>query len=329
MNQLKHIVISGGGPLFIYGFGVFRELVKRRRLSIESIESIHGTSSGSIIAFLLASKLDMNNVCDYLTNFPYNKYFSLKIDTMFRLNSKQGVFNKNQIDFFIDPLLKTLNWDLDICLADVNLKTGINLHIYSSNLNTFDIIDFNHIDYPYITLKDAIYASCAHPILFEPHYLCLTKEDTTKTCLIDGGLFCNVPLGACIERYYEKDFNKFQFTEHDGSKDKLDNCKNEIFCLHYAKYDQKLMLYENDSFIKYIKILLVKMILGSEKHTLANLLPFINNNFAITLNGDELDWNLLLKDITMRERAMGEVSKNQVSAFLKKRGDNEIYSDIT
>jgi patatin-like phospholipase/acyl hydrolase len=308
MNNIKHIVLSGGGPLSLYGFGVLRELKKRNILNFNNITSIHGTSSGSILAFLIASKLNMDDISTYLKEFPYNKYYSLKFDKIVNLGIKQGLFGMKEFNTFIDPFLKTLNWDLSISLSDVKEKTGINLHIYTADFNNFSVIDFNNIDYPHISLKDALYASCAHPIMFEPHYLNLNIENKMeKTCLIDGGLFCNVPLGYCIEKYYTKNENNNTNISYN----------DEIFCLHYRKKYNEMKMEENYSFMKYIKLLIIKLILNSEKHVLDDLLPHIKYNCEINLKDEELDWNILFKNENVREKALTELSVYHTDTFLK------------
>lgn len=303
LSKLKHIVISGGGPLAFYSFGVLRELHKRQLFNINTIQSIHGTSSGSLIAFIVASKLNMDDINDYLLNFPYNKYFSIKFDNMINLTSKQGLFDKHTIDILIDPILKTLNWDNNISLQEMREHTGINLHIYSTELNTFEIVDFNANDTPMISLKDALYASCAHPIMFSPHYI-YSDSKFTDACLIDGGLLCNVPLASCMERYCEQDYKT--------------HCNNEILCIHYNKNMPKTVVRENAGFLSYFKTLLLHLVLNSEKYNFKQYLPYIKYNCEIVLNETELDWNKLLNDRDFRANALNEISILKTDELIKK-----------
>lgn len=302
LSNLKHIVISGGGPLAFYSFALLRELYKKKLLNRNTLESMHGTSSGSLVAFIIASKIEINDIDEYLLEFPYNKYFSIKFDNMINLSNNQGLFNKQTIDILIDPILKTLNWDEKISLHQMKENTGINLHIYSTELNTFKIVDFNALDTPLITLKDALYASCAHPIMFSPHYI--EHSEYNDACFIDGGILCNVPLVPCMDRYYGSDYKS--------------HCNDEILCIHYNKNMPQTIVREKDSVLTYFKTLIQRLIQNSEKYDFKMYLPYIKYNCEIFLNEEELNWNKLLNDKEYRRKALNEISILKANEFISR-----------
>ncbi len=46
---IKHLVISGGGPIIIQMLASIQELEERNYLKMKDIESIYGTSAGAIL----------------------------------------------------------------------------------------------------------------------------------------------------------------------------------------------------------------------------------------------------------------------------------------
>jgi len=50
---IKHLVISGGGPIMIQIMSAIQELERKDFLNLKNIETIYGTSAGAIIGFFL------------------------------------------------------------------------------------------------------------------------------------------------------------------------------------------------------------------------------------------------------------------------------------
>ena len=61
------------------------------------------------------------------------------------------------------------------------------------NMEWKDITEyFSHTTHPEMSVVEAIYRSCALPIVFSPHC-------DGETCYLDGGLMTNYPVNCCIE----------------------------------------------------------------------------------------------------------------------------------
>ena len=71
-------------------------------------------------------------------------------------------------------------------------KTGVKMHIYTVELNTFKLICISHTTHPNWRLMDALYASSSLPFFLKP--LCIEKS-----IFIDGGIFLNYPLSECLK----------------------------------------------------------------------------------------------------------------------------------
>ena len=77
-------------------------------------------------------------------------------------------------------------------MSELYEKTKIDFYIYVSELNSFTCECISHKTHPDWTVVDAVYASCALPIIFKP-LICGEKA------YADGGFFLNYPISKCIE----------------------------------------------------------------------------------------------------------------------------------
>jgi predicted patatin/cPLA2 family phospholipase len=330
MNNIKHLVISGGGPLFLYSFGVLRELKKRNIINFNEIKSIYGTSSGSIVSLLVSCGVNFDDIAQYLIDYPYEKNFTMSFDKLMNLSKNQGLININTVDHFIDPLLKTANMNTNINLKDYYETTNIDLHIYSTEVNEFKTVDLNYRDYPYVRLKDAIYASCAIPVLFEPCYLDIsnltpinkegiqdnhkkTVNSNVQECFIDGGIFCNIPLGACMEREYGYTFDKLYNIENYTANE---DYKNEILCVRYERNTHNSVIHKKDNLVTFINSLTQKIIKHMETHETYNLLNYINNDIIIDLKNNETNWFNIIRSRESRNDILNKHSIDICSEIL-------------
>ena len=104
-NIIKHIVISGGGPAGIQTIGALQQLEKNGFWNIENIESIYSTSIGGIIAILLALKFEWETVNDYIIKRPWHETMHFKVNQVFDMFSKKGLYDISLIQMFFKPFL--------------------------------------------------------------------------------------------------------------------------------------------------------------------------------------------------------------------------------
>jgi len=76
-------------------------------------------------------------------------------------------------------------------MAEFYEWSGIDLHIFLTELNGFEQVEICFERYPDWKLVDAIYASCTLPAIFAP----IIKDNK---CYIDGGFFNNYPIKSCF-----------------------------------------------------------------------------------------------------------------------------------
>ena len=189
---LKHLVISGGGPIMIQVIGAIQHLEKNEIINMDNIESIYGTSAGAIVGVLICLKYDWETINDYIIKRPWQDVFPIKVQNIFEAYTKKGIFDIKTIEKCFKPLLDAKDIPMDINLEDFYKLSNIDLHIFSFEINEYKVQDISHLTHPNLKLMTAIQMTCGLPILVTP--VCIDNK-----CFIDGGMACNYPLNYCIE----------------------------------------------------------------------------------------------------------------------------------
>jgi len=189
---IKHLVISGGGPIMIQVLAAIQHLEQNSFLSLETIESIYGTSAGAIVGVLMCLKFDWETINDYIIKRPWQDVFPVKVQNIFDAYTKKGLFDSKTIEKCFKPLLDAKDIPMDIQLADFYKLSNIELHFFSFEINEYKVQDISYLTHPTLPLMTAIHMTCALPVLVNP--VCIDDK-----CYIDGGLACNYPINYCIE----------------------------------------------------------------------------------------------------------------------------------
>jgi predicted acylesterase/phospholipase RssA len=189
---IKHLVISGGGPILVQVLGAIQHLEQHNFVDITKIESIYGTSAGAIIGVLICLKFDWNTINDYVIKRPWKDVFPIKVQNILEAYSKKGLFDVTTIEKCFKPLLDAKDISMNITLEEFYHLSHIDFHMFTFEINEYKIQDISHITHPTLSLITAIQMTCALPILVAP--ICIDDK-----CFIDGGMSCNYPLSYCIE----------------------------------------------------------------------------------------------------------------------------------
>jgi len=197
-KTIKHLVISGGGISGLLAYGRLRQMHQDETLNMNNIEGIYGTSAGSILAVILALKYDWDIIDDYIIKRPWHQIFKYDLYSILGAMYKRGVYDICIIEEILSPLLKGMDLSPDITMAKFFEFSNIDLHVYTTNLNDFELVDISHKTHPEWRVIDAVYASSCLPILFSP----FSKDGVFY---IDGGIFLNYPLEPCIKTATDSD----------------------------------------------------------------------------------------------------------------------------
>ena len=189
---IKHLVISGGGPVLIQILGAIQHLERNEIVHMNEIESIYGTSAGAIIGILICLKFDWDTINDYIIKRPWHDVFPIKVQNIFDAYTKKGIFDIKTVEKCFKPLLDAKDIPMDINLEDFYKFSKIELHLFSFEINEYKIQDISYLTHPKLSLMTAVQMTCAIPILITP--VCFDDK-----CYIDGGMACNYPLNHCIE----------------------------------------------------------------------------------------------------------------------------------
>ncbi len=188
---IKHLVISGGGPLGFRYLGALQHLEENNYWHINNIESIYATSAGTIIAVLMCLKFDWNTLNKYMIERPWKDAFKVSVKQIWNAYANKGLFDTQICEIVFKPLLKAKDLNLNITLKEFYEFSKIDLHFFSFDVNKFETVDLNHTVYPDMLLVQALTMSSALPGIFMPTFL-------DNKCLIDGGVMCNYPINECL-----------------------------------------------------------------------------------------------------------------------------------
>lgn len=189
---IKHIVCSGGGVAGFAFYGAIKESNKIGLWKMENIQTIYATSVGTIVAVMLALNYDWETLDDYLIKRPWQHVFTFNLYSILDTINKRGMFGLEIIlDIFL-PLFNGKDVRMDITLLEFYKLTNIELHMFTVGVNAFKLTDISYKTHPDWTVLEAVYSSCAVPILFSPVF----KQNE---CYCDGGLLTNYPIEQAIK----------------------------------------------------------------------------------------------------------------------------------
>jgi predicted acylesterase/phospholipase RssA len=195
---IKHLVISGGGPLGLRYLGALENLENKGFWKFDEIESIYGTSVGSIIGIFICLKYDWETLNKYIIERPWQDAFKVNAKQMFDSYYNKGLFDKKLAEIIFKPLLKAKDLPLNITLNEFYEFSKIDLHLFTFELNKFETVELSHKSHPDLSLLQALTMSSALPGIFMPTII-------DNKCYVDGGVMCNYPLNECLRDHTNKD----------------------------------------------------------------------------------------------------------------------------
>ena len=190
---IKHMVMSSGGAMGLSFYGTLRESHKKGLWKHENIETIYGSSVGTIIAVVISLGYDWNVIDDFLIKRPWQNVFKFQLPMAFNVITKQGLFNVDTVHNIFLPLFKGKDIPIDITLLDFYHLTKREIHFIATELNTMCIEDISYKTHPEWKVMDAIYASACLPVFFTPLYI-----PNSNKIFIDGGILLHYPLNLCL-----------------------------------------------------------------------------------------------------------------------------------
>jgi predicted acylesterase/phospholipase RssA len=257
-KKIKHIVCSGGGVTGFSFYGVLRESNKAGIWNFGDIETIFGTSVGSIIAVAIALNYDWEILDDFVIKRPWQHVFKFTMYTILEALNRRGIFNMKTIEETFLPLFNGKDISVDTTMLELYEKTKKEVHIFVTEVHSLETIDISYKTHPDWRVIDAVYASSSVPVLFEP----FIKADK---CYCDGGFLLNYPLQACLDQGVDPD-EVLGITRISGPNTvSLDSSGNQIL--------MNDTITESSTLLDYLMVILnkfVKMIIKPAPVTIKN-----------------------------------------------------------
>jgi len=193
--MIEHVAISGGGPNGLVQLGALAEVVRAGHLNAADVKSVYGTSAGAILGTILALNIPMEDYIEYMVHRPWHKWLDVNV---MQANSQGGMMPSTKIRDIIQPMLTAFGYSEKTTLLEAYETTKVELHIFTTELETFRMVDLNHATFPNLTLLDAVCMSAALFPIFSPF-----KLDGKH--YVDGGLRNNFPLNMLLKDHPDVD----------------------------------------------------------------------------------------------------------------------------
>jgi predicted acylesterase/phospholipase RssA len=236
-GKFKYMVISGGAAAGFSFIGVLQRLYNEKKWDYSSVKTIYATSVGAICALIVALKVDnYNDVVNYFIESPWEEVFHLN-GNFIESFCNRGIFSKDVIENMFAPIFKYKNYSSDITLLELYNNSGIDIHCFTTELNSFTLVDMSHKTHPNYKVLDVIYSSICYPVLFQPYYL-------ENVIYADGGCLCNYPLYQFIEKERPENYDEILGINIDESVDVYDKDCN---LLEYLTYLFKMYFFKTRS----------------------------------------------------------------------------------
>lgn len=296
-DEIKHLVISGGGPVGFSIYGAAKYLSKVGIWDISNIKTIYGTSIGAYIGIVLSLKYEWEILDEYFIKRPWEKLIDISPESIFNIWNSKGFLGKEFITEALRPLLEAKDLSIDITLEDFFKYNDIELHMFTVDINSFPLqsTDISYKTHPNFKLIDALYMTTAAPFMFKPFII-------GESCFVDGGVINNYPIDNCLKNTKCNHSEILSFRCILSINNELKNEKPKMI-------NEDTTLYE---YWAYLMKLFIKYINTDNKQTI------IINTVNCVLNdiNDYSDWINILSEKEEREKYI-KIGENYGYIFYK------------
>jgi predicted acylesterase/phospholipase RssA len=151
-----------------------------------------GTSAGSVSICVAALQLEWDTVCTYIIRRPWEHVFQTNLVSLMNAYHNLGMYSIHEMEKLMAPLFLAKDMTIHTTMQEFYDKTQIEVHIFTSEMNSMSCVDISYKTHPSWRVIDAIYASSCLPGLFSPLFV-------GEEVYIDGFLYCDYPLAKCLE----------------------------------------------------------------------------------------------------------------------------------
>lgn len=242
VTEIRNLAFRGGGVLGIVYAGALKVLEEQGHLT--KLEGVSGTSAGSIMAALVALRYPITkkdnpnglNIEDVVTQLPFKKFKDNK--DPFAIASRYGLYSG---DYFLKWMKKhvassPLGLTETSTFRDLNSKGGLDLKVYSCDINRHKLVEFSYASTPDIPIAEAVRASMSIPLFFKAWQF--SDDKMEGHFFVDGGTINGYPIDAFDDK---NGANAYTLGLYQGNMigDPVDN---EFGHNHFLKYIKNTFL---------------------------------------------------------------------------------------
>ena len=246
---IKHLVLSGGSWKGFNMIGALKKLIDEKYIVLNEIETLWGTSVGTLVSVFICLKMDIVKIIEFVKNVPLNNITNASLNTILEIYNESGLLDKKIfLGFLKSPFCaKDLNIET-ITLKEFYDYSGKELNLFCVNYNTVETTIFNYKNYPDVKLLDVIYCSCSLPMIFKPNKI-------NDVVYLDGGLKAHYPSKYCLEKYENKEIfgigSRTNIELQNNFSNLLDFMSKLMEKLLFLKQRDNFNLLENQLIIDY------------------------------------------------------------------------------
>ena len=307
MTIVKHLVLTGGGPVGLVEYGALKYLTEKNYIIYENIKSIYSISIGGIIGLIYILKYDWTWMDDFLIKRPWNKLFNITYSSYINILYEKGIITKKILVSALEPLLLAKNIPLNITLLEFYELTKIEFNIFACCLNEIKQTKFNYIITPNVELLDALYISLTVPIIFVPLYI-------NNSYYLDGGIIVSCPINNCIR---EKQCHHDEIFCFMNDKTKPIDLSNNFY-INYSENKGNNIISNDSNFFEYVFFLIKKLFIKIS-NVENDIVIYIKNNINTALSYNSIDasyWYYVTSCDTERSYLIN-LGKIQAEKFLE------------
>jgi len=243
-KNITHLILSDGGLKGIIYTGVLQYLYIENM--IDNIKFIAGTSIGAYFALIFALKIPIENIQTMLHNIIGN----IEKDQLCVINHKtfNKLFMKNGImtlDFLFDEIHLYMKQKFnceDMSFIDFVKRTGVNLYVSTTNINTGCMKIFCLEDTPDAFIIESVKASMSIPFLFEPIQIDgeLFQDGCVSSSLSLMNIFKDIPSEQKLQIVLDSDKDNFEIVDLCNSSSFFFYISQVLKTLYINHFNKKL-----------------------------------------------------------------------------------------
>lgn len=181
----RRLAFCGGGIRCVGHIGVFKALDESNLL--KCVKEIIGISGGTLFGLMYVLGYTVKQLEYLAVRFDFTRIASFDIDDILLFPSALGLNKADSLDNCISLILQQKGFEKEITFLELSKKTRVALRCYATDIETLEVKEMSVLKTPHMSVKMAVKASMALPILYTP-----TKDG--ESLLVDGGLVHNLPL---------------------------------------------------------------------------------------------------------------------------------------